>query len=298
MQSSNLGAITPGRQPEPEEQQQSDGQEKEVAQEHVVDGRLKSIELASEPNDFLNDSIREQSSNEEADDEGAQESYGEEDEEVAVKSDSNLVVAREQTILDTVSAKGGSILEQSMQALGMMFNLDQDSCIEIDPNDSILKGGSEISKLNLASNIMQHPEKFVNKKTGAGALTKKSQQLQRLIMHANGSLVEAGGRETFTTEQNANFNYKKSIEEGTYNPNQEEQHALNLQPLKYTIYLRNMAQTVSRSLAGVDEIITGLDTTLVGGKNATANYLNQRYTIPQVRQQMCQGLASKAENPF
>ena len=117
-----------------------------------------------------------------------------------MKSDSNLVVAREQTILDTVSAKGGSILEQSMQALGMMFNLDQDSCIEIDPNDSILKGGSEISKLNLASNIMQHPEKFVNKKTGAGALTKKSQQLQRLIMHANGSLVEAGGRETFTTE--------------------------------------------------------------------------------------------------
>ena len=60
-----------------------------------------------------------------------------------------------------------------------------------------------------------------------------------------------------------------------------------MQPSTYTIYLKNMAQTVSRNLAGIDEVITGQDTTLLGGKNATANYLNHRYTIPQVRKELC-----------
>ena len=65
-----------------------------------------------------------------------------------------------------------------------------------------------------------------------------------------------------------------------------------MQPSSYTIYLRNFAQTVSRNLAGVDEVITGLDTTWAGGRNATSNFLNQRYTIPSVRQALCQGLST------
>lgn len=44
---------------------------------------------------------------------------------------------------------------------------------------------------------------------------------------------------------------------------------MGMQPAKYTVYLRNLAQTVSRNLAGVDEVITGLDTVWAGGKNAT-----------------------------
>ena len=69
-----------------------------------------------------------------------------------------------------------------------------------------------------------------------------------------------------------------------------------MQPKKYTIYLRNLAQTVSRNLAGVDEVITGLDTTWAGGPDAMSNYLNQRYTIPRVRKELCQGLASKLDS--
>ena len=69
-----------------------------------------------------------------------------------------------------------------------------------------------------------------------------------------------------------------------------------MQPSSYTIYLRNFAQTVSRNLAGVDEVITGLDTNWAGGRNAMSNYLNQRYTIPAVRQELCQGLASSKQD--
>ena len=47
----------------------------------------------------------------------------------------------------------------------------------------------------------------------------------------------------------------------------------------------------------MDEVITGLDTQWAAGRNAMSNYLNQRYTIPSVRQALCQGLASsKQEN--
>lgn len=42
-----------------------------------------------------------------------------------------------------------------------------------------------------------------------------------------------------------------------------------MQPSNYTIYLRNLAQTVSRNLDNINEVITGLDTTWAGGKNAT-----------------------------
>ena len=82
------------------------------------------------------------------------------------------------------------------------------------------------------------------------------------------------------------------------NLTQDEQYLLGMQPTKYTIYLRNLAQTVSRHLGGVDEVITGLDTTWAGGKNAAENYLNQRYTIPQVRKELCQGLNSKQDNAY
>lgn len=71
---------------------------------------------------------------------------------------------------------------------------------------------------------------------------------------------------------------------------------LGMQPSSYTMYLRNFAQTISRNLAGVDEVITGLDTTFAGGRNAMSNYLNQRYTIPAVRQELCQGLASSKQD--
>ena len=57
-----------------------------------------------------------------------------------------------------------------------------------------------------------------------------------------------------------------------------------------------MAQTVSRCLSGVTEVITGHDTTWMGGKNAAQNYLNKRYTIPKVRQELCQGLSSKQDS--
>ena len=60
--------------------------------------------------------------------------------------------------------------------------------------------------------------------------------------------------------------------------------------------MRNLAQTVSRNLAAVDEVITGLDTTWAGGPDAMSNYLNQRYTIPRVRKELCQGLASKLDS--
>ena len=43
-------------------------------------------------------------------------------------------------------------------------------------------------------------------------------------------------------------------------------------------------------------MITGHDTTWKGGRNAAQNYLNERYTLPQVRQELCQGLNSKQDN--
>ena len=71
-----------------------------------------------------------------------------------------------------------------------------------------------------------------------------------------------------------------------------------MQPQNYTIYLKNLAQTVSRNLANVDEVITGLDTSWAGGRHATQNYLNQRFTIPAVRKQLCQEMASKQDTTF
>ena len=57
-----------------------------------------------------------------------------------------------------------------------------------------------------------------------------------------------------------------------------------------------MAQTVSRSLSGVTEVIAGQDTTWLGGRNAAQNYLNRRYILPKVRQELCQGLSSKQDS--
>ena len=68
--------------------------------------------------------------------------------------------------------------------------------------------------------------------------------------------------------------------------------------MTYSIYNMNLAQTVSRNLAGVDDVITGLDTTWAGGKNAQQNFLNQRYTIPQVRKELSQSLASKQDSSY
>ena len=60
-----------------------------------------------------------------------------------------------------------------------------------------------------------------------------------------------------------------------------------MQPSNYTIYLKNLAQTVSRNISGISEVITGKDTIWAGGKNATANYQNKRYTIPEVAKELC-----------
>ena len=104
------------------------------------------------------------------------------------------------------------------------------------------------------------------------------------MLHANGGvLYEPGGREVRIIDHNNRFNYKLAQAEGETVLSREEQEILAMQPSSYTIYLRNFAQTVSRSLAGVDEVITGLDTTWAGGRNAMSNFLNQRYTIPSVR---------------
>ena len=71
-----------------------------------------------------------------------------------------------------------------------------------------------------------------------------------------------------------------------------------MQPSNYTIYLKNLAQTISRFRDGVDEVITGKDTLWAGGRLAANNYANQRYTIPQVRRELCQELASKQDTSF
>ena len=138
-------------------------------------------------------------------------------------------------------------------------------------------------------------EKFV-RKGPFWNLSRKHSHLQKLLMHSYGKVVEPGGREQRAIENNPRFNYKLSLEEGTPALTVDEQKLLGMQPSTYTVYLRNLAQTVSRSLSGVTEVIAGLDTTWLGGKNASQNYLNQRYTLPVVRQEMCQGLASKQDS--
>lgn len=97
-------------------------------------------------------------------------------------------------------------------------------------------------------------------------------------------MYEPGGREVRITDHTNNrFDYKQTKIDGETVLNREEQEILAMQPFSYTVYLRNFAQTVSRNLAGVDEVITGLDTQWAAGRNAMSNYLNQRYTIPIVR---------------
>jgi len=93
-------------------------------------------------------------------------------------------------------------------------------------------------------------------------------------MHSNEVVYEPGGREIRSHDHNTRFNYKQVQAEGELHLSVEEQKLLNMQPNNYTIYMRNLAQTVSRNLAGVDEVITGLDTVWAGGRNATQNYLN------------------------
>ena len=120
---------------------------------------------------------------------------------------------------------------------------------------------------------MWSSDKFV-RKGPFWSLSRKHTNLQKLLMHSYGKVVEPGGREQRCIENNPRFNYKQSIEEGTPALSVEEQQLLGMQPATYTVYLRNLAQTVSRHLSGVTEVITGLDTTWLGGRNASQNYLN------------------------
>ena len=127
-------------------------------------------------------------------------------------------------------------------------------------------------------------------------MSRKHSYLAKLLMHSNGRVVEPGGREQRCQDANQRFNYKMSQEEGTPVLTIDEQQLLGMQPATYTVYLRNMAQTVSRNLSGVTEVITGHDTSLLGGRNAAQNYLDKRHTLPDVLLELCQGLNSKQDS--
>ena len=103
-----------------------------------------------------------------------------------------------------------------------------------------------------------HPDKFV-KKTPFWSMSKKNQQLSKIIQHANGSTFEPGGREIRVHDNNPRFNYKQSLADGgdQHQLSLEEQKLVSMQPSNYSIYLKNLAQTVSRNLDRVDEVITG-----------------------------------------
>ena len=53
-----------------------------------------------------------------------------------------------------------------------------------------------------------------------------------------------------------------------------------MQPSNYTIYLKNLTQTISRNMDGFNEVITGKDTVWGAGRMAANNYANLRYVIP------------------
>ena len=91
----------------------------------------------------------------------------------------------------------------------------------------------------------QNPAKFINKRHPANLMSKKNAHLYKMIIHANdNSLVEPGGREIRSTDrfdQNPRFNYKQSIVEGESKLTSEDQIVLGMQPVQYTVYLRNLA---------------------------------------------------------
>ena len=60
----------------------------------------------------------------------------------------------------------------------------------------------------------------------------------------------------------------------------DDQQLLSMQPSHYTIYLKNLTQTISRNLDGFNEVITGKDTVWGGGRMAANNYANLRYVVP------------------
>ena len=66
-----------------------------------------------------------------------------------------------------------------------------------------------------------HPDKFVR----LGPFwqrSKKNQKLQKLIVHANGSCFEPGGREQRFIDNNPRFNYKVANLEGETKLSTEE----------------------------------------------------------------------------
>ena len=69
--------------------------------------------------------------------------------------------------------------------------------------------------------MYMHPEKFV-RQGPFWSLSKKNQRLQKIINHANGYVVEPGGREIRIMETNSRFNYKLSQQEGEDILNTEE----------------------------------------------------------------------------
>lgn len=156
-----------------------------------------------------------------------------------------------------------------MHALCFMHKLDKETCLKNGMSDSLgSQRDNDIGKLQMIEQMQMHPDKFV-RKGPFWAMSKKNQQLQKIIQHANGNSYEPGGREIRTHDNNPRFNYKQSLEEGEDQLTLDEQELLNMQPSNYTIYLRNLAQTVSRNIDNINEVITGLDTTWAGGKNST-----------------------------
>jgi len=138
----------------------------------------------------------------------------------------------------------------------------------VSPNEKL---SSPLNKARNQIEVMEdmyyYPEKFV-RKGPFWSMSKKQKYLSKLIMHSNGVVVEPGGREHRNQELNPRFDYQESLEMGDPELSLEEQQLLAMQPTTYTVYLNNLAQTVSRSLAGVDEVITGLDTQWAGGSHA------------------------------
>ena len=246
---------------------------------------------------------------EESEDEIIASSSKRQDETVEAVPDHDL---NETTIHETVSedqafktSKGKNLLQSCMQALSIMHNLDPETCYKIrQDRDSIDESesrnitqprrGTDLNIDDLQTHLLRS-DKFVRHR-GQNSFTRKNAQLQKIIQQTNGSIFEFGGREVRCMDLNPRWNYNQQKNEGEYDPSFLEQQMLAMQPAQYTIYNRNLAQTVSRNLAGVDEVITGLDTSWAGGRHALQNYLEQRYTIPKVRQQLCQSLASKQES--
>ena len=60
-------------------------------------------------------------------------------------------------------------------------------------------------------------------------MSKKNQQLQKIVQHANGFAMEPGGREVRTIENNR-FNYKQSLDDGEEKLTLEEQELMGMQP--------------------------------------------------------------------